>query len=173
VLLFLFQVRRVAQNGNNIFMKDVDSTFYLENLLAYTNVESAIVRFSGYMAGALSADQAMNNPNGTVNNKVQGVRSAFKWEVDDNEPYTSLADLLNSTNNFEGLATSVLLQNIIQDSAKLLKLLKYSSRGGEHWGDYTFAEELVMVSRQLADSLKALRLNAISALLSGGQLEIF
>lgn len=149
-------------------MKNTDIDFYLENLQAYTNVESAIVRFSGYMAGALSADQATLNPS----IKVGSVRSAFKWEVEDNALYTAITELVTLANNFDSPA-SLLLQNFIQDSAKLLTLLKCNPRGGEHWGDYAFASELVMVSIQVADRLKALRLNVISELSSGGQLDIF
>jgi|GEM_PF-5848841 len=153
-------------------MKNADIKFYLDNLQIYTNVERDIVRFSGYMAGALSADQAMNNPNGTVNNKVQGVRSAFKWELEDNELYTSIAELINLANTVEGLI-SVELQNFILNATILLTLLKYNPRGGDHWRDYEFSGKLVSVSIQVADGLKTLRLNVISVLSSGGQLEIF
>jgi hypothetical protein len=121
------------------------------------------------MAGALSADQAILSPS----IKVASVRSAFKWELEDNELYASIAELVDSAKNADGLASSLALQNIIKESTTLLTLLKSDPRGGEHWRDYAFASELVMVSIQFADRLKALRLNAISGISSGGQMEIF
>ncbi len=141
--------------------------FYLTNLQFYSEAESALLEFAGFVDGAMDADHAICNPNPNITNKTKGVRIAVKWKLEDDKLYAVIDRFVKAIRSYELLAISLMLPKIIEESENFLELLGKNRYRGEHWVQYAYPTELRNLSARISGMLQELRLN-VTSMIAGG-----